>query len=404
METAMAEDYREIVKRRVLDETTFVQMTLKGARRGLAENPWRMIVVRPVQIKNRRFWQFSRFTDKQDFTQNYSAAEAETQLDEALALPFGSILVRSTGEDLHVQITKKGRAILHRQARNGETRPPELAHDAPKAAPIPADRPDSFLQALGLQTADGRIKADRRGKLAQINEFLKLLEHTGALETLAPGRPLNVLDCGCGASYLSFAVYHYLNNLRGIPARLVGVDVNEKLIEQSSRLSREMNLDGVMFCRSSIAAFQPDAPPDIVIALHACDTATDEALALGIASGAGLILAAPCCHHHLNAQLETRAPMQPVMRHGILKNRLADILTDSFRALILQIMGYKTDVVEFVASEHTDRNLMIRAVRRTAPGGPAFAREYADLKAFWNVTPYLETLLGAAFTGLLPPV
>ncbi|NWG15984.1 MAG: SAM-dependent methyltransferase [Chloroflexi bacterium] len=400
----MAEDYREIVKRRVLDEATFVQMTLKGVLRGQAESPWRMIVVRPVQIKNRRHLQFSRFTDKQDFTQNYPLAEAETPLDEALALPFGSLLVRSIDEDLHVQITKKGRAILHRQARDGAAPPPELAHDAAKTIPMPADRPDSFLQALGLQTADGRVKADRRGKLAQINEFLKLMEHTGALETLAPGRPLNVLDCGCGASYLSFAVYHYLNNLRGIPARLVGVDVNEKLIQQSSRLSQEMRLDDAVFCRSSIAAFQPEIPPDIVIALHACDTATDEALALGITAQAGLILAAPCCHHHLNAQLETRPPMQPVMRHGILKNRLADILTDSFRALILRIMGYKTDVVEFVASEHTDRNLMIRAVRRAAPGAPAFVREYVDLKAFWHVTPHLETLLGTAFTDLLETV
>ena len=139
----------------------------------------------------------------------------------------------------------------------------------------------------------------------------------------------------------------------------------------------------------------------MVVALHACDTATDDALKQGIINQAGLILAAPCCHHDLNAQLGNVELFQPVLRHGILKQRLADMLTDSFRALILRIMGYKTDVIQFVSSEHTDRNLMIRAVRRTAPGEAAFVREYLDLKTFWGVTPYLETALGDVFTHYL---
>lgn len=395
----MAEDYRDIIKRRVLDENTFIQLTLKGKLRG-AEVPWRLVTARPVLIKNRRHLQFSHFTEKQDITKNYSGAEAEAHLDEVLALPFTNILVRSTDEDLQVQVTKPGKAIIQRKTHEEQTQTPELSHDVVKDVPLPADQPDAFLQATGIQTADGRIKADMRGKYNQINEFLKLLEHTNALETF-DHTPLNILDCGSGSAYLSFAVYHYLNDLKGIPARLVGVDTNEKLIEKSNITGAEMGLDDVCFYRSPIIDYQPEFPPDIVIALHACDTATDEALAQGIRWNSGLILAAPCCHHHLHEQLKSRAPFEPVMRHGILKKRFADILTDSFRALILRMMGYKTDVVEFIASEHTDRNLMIRAVRRAAPGDPAFVREYNNLKAFWNVTPYLETLLGDTLTALL---
>jgi hypothetical protein len=305
--------------------------------------------------------------------------------------------VRSTGEDLNVQITPKGKAIIRRDTP-AEARQPQLEHDVSKELPIPADKPDRFMQTIGIMSADGRVKASMQGKFAQINEFLKLLEHTGALESFDHS-PVNILDCGCGSAHLTLAAYHYLNDLRGIPASLAGVDVNATLMDKDNAYSRDLGLSEADACfyTSAIADFVPVVPPDIVIALHACDTATDDALALGIRYGASLMMAAPCCHHHLNQQLQAVDPFRPVLRHGILKERMADLLTDSFRALILRIMGYKTDVIEFISSEHTNRNLMIRAVRRTPPGNPAFVREYLDLKAFWNVTPYLETLLGDDF-------
>ena len=394
---AVPEDYREAVTAAVLDETAFVALTMKG--RISEQLSWRMVTARPVMVKNRRHLQFSHFTAKQDITKNYEVEEAAAHLDELLALPFHSVQVQTVDENLNWQITKKGKAILHRSAAQA-TRQPDLAHDAVKNLPIPADQPDPFLQAVGIQSADCRIKADMQGKFAQINEFLKLLDHTGAFEQFEH-TPLHILDCGCGSSYLTFAAYHYINHIKGIPAELVGVDVNEKLIAKSIASSEQMGLGDLCFVQSSIADYVPEVPPDIVLALHACDTATDDALAQGIRHEAGLILAVPCCHHHLNAQLEAAAPFQPVLRHGILKQRMADLLTDSFRALILRIMGYRTDVVQFVASEHTDRNLMIRAVKRTVPGERAFVEEYLALKAFWGVTPYLEILLGEAFTRWL---
>lgn len=386
-----------MLRRLALDDASFVQLTLKGALRG--QDPgWRMLVVRPVLVKNQRHLQFSYYDAKRDITKNFRAAEAEAKLDEALALPFSSLHLRSTVEDVHVQITQKGKAILHHSAPTADT--PDLAHDSSKDLPIPADHPDPMLQKLGIMNQRGEIRPSMQGKFSQINEFLKLLEHTGELDRFEQS-PIHILDCGCGSSYLTFALYHYLNHLRGIRATLAGIDLNAELMDRSNAQSAELGFPDVCFYPSRIIDYVPEVPPDILVALHACDTATDEAIVQGIRCGARLILCTPCCHHHLNEQLTAVAPFKPVLRHGILKQRMADILTDSFRALALRIMGYKTDVIEFISSEHTDRNLMIRAVKRASVGERAFVEEYNDLMAFWGVTPYIETLLGEDFAGLL---
>ncbi len=393
----MTDNYCEMLQQAALDETTFVQMTFKGEIGNTL--PWRMVTVRPVQIKQRRHLQFSHFSAKQDITKNFEGDEALTHLRELMAMPFHSIFMRSTMEEINVQITKKGKVIIHRSA---PIKPhiEHVEHDRWKDWPIPASLPDPFLQKIGIQTSDGRIKADMQDKFAQINEFLKLLDHTGALTTFDHS-PLHILDCGAGSAHLTFATYHYLNNIRQIPAQLSGVDMNAELMSRSNTYSQELGLGDACFYASPIIEHVPEHVPDIVLALHACDTATDEALALGVKHGASIIMTAPCCHKHLHQQLESRAPFEPVMRQGILKQRMGDILTDSFRALLLRIMGYKTDVVEFISSEHTGRNLMIRAVKKTEVGEAEFVKEYNDLKAFWGVTPYLETLLGERLTTII---
>ena len=381
----------------VLDEQTFVRLTMRGQVRD-ATNPWRQVVVRPVLIKNRRHLQFSYFNQKQDITKNYHGSEAREKLDEILKLPFNSISVQSTKEDVRVQVTKQGKAMLRRAVTTN--REPDLAHDVDKNLVLPAGKSDEFLRATGIMDEQGRVRPSMQGKFSQVNEFLKLLDHTGELERFE-NTPVNILDCGCGSAYLAFAAYHYLNNVRGIPARLVGIDINEKLMEKDNLQSEQLGFSHACFQKSAIIDYVPEVPPDIVLALHACDTATDEAIFQGIVSQARLILCAPCCHHQLNQQLHTVQPFTPIFHDGILERRMADILTDTFRALALRIMGYKTDVVEFVSSEHTDKNLMIRAVRRAQPAKAKYIQEYLELKKFWNVTPYIETLLGDRFTKLL---
>jgi SAM-dependent methyltransferase len=390
-------DYRELVKKYIFDEETFVRATFSGQQRG-QDVPWKSVSIRPVLLKGERHLQFSYLDGKKDITKNY-AQQAEAKLDELLALSFRNIHLRTTLQDLQVQFTKKGRAMVHRH-QAAEPRPtPSLAHDRHKDLPLPADQPDPFLQAIGIMTQQGRIKASMRHKFRQINQFLKLVTESAEFSG-GQRSPLHILDCGCGSAHLTLAIYHYLNHVLGRPAQVVGIDVNRDLLRKRAAETEALGWEGLAFQVARIIDYQPAAVPDMVLALHACDTATDEALAQAVRWEAKTIYSVPCCHHHLQQQMDSQAgprAFAPLLRHGILKERLGDILTDALRAQTLRIMGYRTDVIEFVSSEHTDRNLMIRAIRATEPGNPQAVQEYADLKALWQLEPYLEHLLAREF-------
>jgi len=394
------DDERQLIKDAILDEDGFVKATFSGQRRGY-ELPWRRVAVRPVLIKRVRHLQVSYLDDKQDITKNYLGSQADEKIDELLELPFSQIYALTTEREIQVQISRKGVTRVHQRRVAGDIPEPSLSHDREKPRLIPADAPDPLLLTLEIQTPDGRIRANKRRKYLQINEFLRLVADTAVLEEIAP--PVRIVDCGCGSADLTFAVYHYLNHIVEHPATAVGIDVKADLMTKKNAVAQELGWHQLRFQVSRIIDFEPEVIPDMVMALHACDTATDEALAQAVRWGARLIFSAPCCHHHLQAQMADR-PMpqvfQPVLRHGILKERLGDVLTDSFRAQILRIMGYSTDVIEFISPEHTDRNLMIRAVKQAPPGDPQMIAEYRSLVDFWGVTPYLATLLKKQLTAV----
>ena len=390
----MSEQHHRLVKDKILDENTFVRAVFSGRRRGHVV-PWNRVVVRPVLVKGERRVQFSYFDAKKDITKNYAGAQVGVKLDELFVLAFKNITLQSTGDDLQVQITKKGKVLIHRHELPEPRELPSLQHDRRKNLLLPANKPDPFLHQIGVMTSEGKVRASMQKKFRQINEFLECLAGTGELEKFYQS-PLTVVDCGCGNAYLTFAVYYYLNHVLGMPTRLTGIDTNEDILKKQAEQSRALGWRDLSFQVSRIADFQPATPPDIVLALHACDTATDEALAQGIKWQSRLILSAPCCHHHLQQQITRQsAPPQfiPVLRHGVLKERLGDILTDTFRSLILRIAGYRTDVVEFVSTEHTGKNLMIRAIKSGQVGNPQAVQEYRALLEFWQVTPYLAQLL-----------
>lgn len=399
------DDYRQLLRERILDETSFVRASFTGQARGdSTAMPWQRLIIRPVMLKNRRHLQFSYFDARQDITKNYAGDAAAEQLDSALALPFKNFHVHTTGGEVQVRISKKGKPLVSEtlakpssRLTNAANEEVELAHDRQKRKLLTPETPETaaYLKAVGIMTQDGRIKADMQHKFKQINKFLELVADTGALAQFE-GKSVEVVDAGCGNAYLTFAAYHYLTHILKIDTHLTGIDVRGDLMQRHTQRAEALGWSGMNFQPAQIIDYTPETAPQIVIALHACDTATDEAIAQGLRWNSDLIICAPCCHHHLQAQLAknpTPAPFDPVMRHGILFERFGDILTDSFRALILRIMGYRTDVVQFVSSEHTPRDLMIRAVKTTAPGEARFVEEYRALKAFWGVTPYLETLL-----------
>lgn len=395
-ETSGEEDYRDLVLDAVEKEGTFLQLTLSRPRGGAK---WRKVTVRPVVLKGRRQLQFSYFGEKQAVHKNCGPGEARRRLRTMLSGAYRQIHVQTSERDIHVRLSPKGRPHVSegKPSRAGER--PELAHDRRKDYPLSAGEPDEFLQALGVMTTDGEVRASMQGKFRQINEFLDIIGQTVA-DADWPGGTVRVADCGCGKAYLTFAAHHYLNDIRGIPTRVLGVDVNEDLIADVRDLRDELGWEGLEFRVSTIVEFEPQDPPEVVLSLHACDTATDEAIARGVSWGSRVILAAPCCQHELHAEIDARL-FRPITRHGIMRQRLADLLTDGFRALALRIMGYRTDVIEFVDPEATAKNLMIRAEAGLERGHPNFVREYRELKQFWKVTPCIEQLLGEPFRALV---
>lgn len=355
---------------------------------------WRRVLIRPVMLRGELHWQFSYFDAQKDITKNYLRLEAGQKLQEVLDYGFRSMMVETRSERLELQIAPNGKITRRATAMKS---PPQdeaaLAHDRVKEKLIGPDNAAPFLQAVEIVTANGQVRAGMQAKLRQINEFVRLVDETGAFDALET--PLRVVDFGSGKGYLTFALYFYLTQLRHMPADLTGVDLKAEVLNKLNQRAQRLGWDGLRFVTGSISDYRAEPPPQVVVALHACDTATDDALAKGLAWGSRLLVTAPCCQHHLQAQmagLPTPAPFEAVSRHGILFERLGDILTDGLRAAYLRVWGYRTEVIQFVSAEHTSKNLMIRAVL-THPGIDQRARrEYEALKAYWNVTPYLETL------------
>ena len=389
----------------------FFRLRLRRRSRSQSEEEWQELNLRPVLLQGQRHWQFVYSYPRRDQAENLLEEAASRRLQEHLRLRLRSLVWEGADERCVVQFSRKGRPQIRWEQRAEPLPPPSLAHDHTPATPLPADMPDPFLRAIGVMTAAGRIRASQRAKFNQINEFLKQLEHAlgGEPGRLAAGRPLRLLDCACGAATLSFAAQHYLTKKRDLPTQLVGIDHNETLIEKARTLAETLIRERVgdetaQFHASAIRDYEPTEAPDILIALHACDTATDEALALGIRSEVPLLLVAPCCHHHLQEQLQPVAPFAPLQRHGVLEQRLGDLLTDTLRALALEVMGYRCAVVQFIGGEHTDRNLMLRARRREQVDAEVLRRaanEYRQLTRFWGVRPHLEALLGDEFENIV---
>ncbi len=350
-----------------------------GRRRGHAPSVTRA-QVRPVTLKQGRKLQIVTDDGARPFTRNVDGTEAAEAVDALLAEPFGNWHVETESATVQVRVTKKGDAQVHRGAAVAGQRAPET-HDRAKQWLL--DPGDPLFRVIGGTAAKRR----------QIDAFLRALAAT--LPDELPS-PLRVVDLGCGNAYLTFAAYRYLAG-RGVTVEVVGVDVREDQRVRNSAVAAELGCaEQVTFVAGTIEEATVPFEPDLVLALHACDTATDQALARAVGWRARWVLAAPCCHHDIAAQLKgttTPSPYGEVTRHAILRERFADVLTDSLRAALLRLHGYRVDVVEFIDSAHTPRNLMLRARRTGAAPTPEQRDEYAALTGQWGVTPALAGLL-----------
>ena len=386
----------------LLDPDALVRAVGSGRQRG-TQPRWKRVELRYVDLKAGRRLQVTAYDATQAHTSNHDPDGAREAVDDLLDEPFGNWHVETTTQTHQLRVTKKLEAVVHTSDRT-EVVEPERGHDRDKERVLAED--DPLFVELGLADRDGRIKPSRQSKYRQVEEFVRILDASisdararGNLRRPTAEDPLRVVDLGCGNAYLTFAAQRLLEQ-RGLPVRLVGVDVKTQSRDHNAAVAERMGVDADFVVGTILEASLDDVlqeAPDVVLALHACDTATDEALARAVDWGAALVLAAPCCHHDIAAQLrkaQTPAPYSVLTRHGILRERFADTLTDALRAQLLRLQGYRVDVMQFVGSEHTPRNTLLRAVRTGSPvTGGGVRKEYDELVSAWQVHPRLAQLL-----------
>jgi len=384
-----------VIRAALLDRSGLVRALASGRRRGLDAPAYLRVEVRYVDLKGQRHLQITEFDERQAHTRNVPEAELDKAVDELLDLPYGSWHVETTTETLRLRYTKKGKELLHRQEDHREQ---ATSHDRVKRRVLDPAAP--FLIELGISDHQGRVKPSRQAKYKQIEEFCKLLapalDEAVSAGRIAKNRPLQVVDLGCGNAYLTLAAYHLLT-AAGHDVRMTGIDHNPAARKRNNRVVEALGWqEHLRFLDATIEGAELDVRPDVVLALHACDTATDDALARAVGWEASLVLAAPCCHHDIQKQLKSVTPPAPyalMTRYGIVRERFADVLTDSLRAAVLRQVGYRVEVVQFVDSQHTPRNLLLRAARTGAKPTADLRAEYQAMVTEWHVTPRLAELL-----------
>jgi protein-tyrosine-phosphatase len=397
------EDALHDAAKRLNNQTTLVRAVLSGRRRNMNPSVAR-IDIRPVQIREKVVLQLMSNDGIRMTTKNYEAGELA--IPELLNSGFANILVETTTDSLSIRITKKGDALIHVAKVRLEQ---NLQHDKFKQRLL--EPSDPFLIQVGISDHNGKVKPSKQDKFLQVEAFLRLLAPAinsaiaaGQLPMPTSEKPLEMVDLGCGHAYLTFGAHQYLMKEK-LPVHVLGIDRREESRIRNAEIARKLEISKSMEFRAQEIAQAESARVDVVIALHACDTATDDALAWAVQNDAKLILAAPCCHHDLQTQMKTVPdPWGLITRYGLLEERLGDILTDALRAQILRLLGYRVEAVEFIADEHTPRNLMIRAVKTGAKAETLEIERYQQLLAEWQVRPALalrlETELLAA--GVAP--
>ena len=322
------------------------------------------IKIRPVMVKGEVCFQETLSKGAQVFHKNYTREEAAEAVLSYME-EFKQLTGESVEERLHVLVGKRGNMMIKRQKKKGEQAGglPDMSHNRAKKYLLEEGRAVPFLVDLGVQTQEGKIIHARYDKFRQINRYLEFVEDI--LPTLYKQNceHLNIIDFGCGKSYLTFALYYYLHELKGMDVHITGLDLKGDVIERCRRLGKKYGYEDLDFYQGDIKDYQQAGRVDMVVSLHACDTATDFALKKAVDWGAEVIFAVPCCQHEVNGQIENEL-LSPVLKYGILKERIAALVTDGIRANLLEEAGYEAQILEFIDMEHTPKNLLIRAVKK----------------------------------------
>lgn len=354
------------------------------------------IQIRPILLKEELWFQETLYIGTKVFHKNYTAEYMQEEIVKNLTDNFKQLQLEHEEIKATVLVSKKGKITINKRTKRYEDRviKAELSHNRAKRYIIEDGKKVDFMVDLGVMTKDGKVVKAKYDKFKQINRFLEFIEDV--LPKLNKNREITIIDFGCGKSYLTFAMYYYLKELNSIDARIIGLDLKEDVIDKCNELSMKYGYEKLNFYKGDIKNYEGVSKVDMVVTLHACDTATDYALNKAVSWGAEVILSVPCCQHELNAQIKNDI-LEPVLKYGLIKERLSALITDALRADILEGAGYYVQILEFIDMEHTPKNILIRAVKNDKKSDLASINEniqkYESLREFLNVNPKLDQLL-----------
>ena len=370
-----------------LDSGSLIKIIFAGKRRKSQE--YRKVVMRPVSIKGETIYQIEYHFDRKVTHTNISRCDVTEAATKLIAEYFKQINILTETEDIQILASKPERPRIIRSRTSRQAA--DLSHNKKKNYIIEDGIPCDFLIKLGVMSEDGRVLKKHFSKFRQINRFLEIADDSFGY--LPDDRTIRVIDFGCGKSYLTFALYYYLKLMKHRDVEITGLDLKNDVIEFCNRTAAELGYDGLTFLTGDIADYESDGA-DMVVTLHACDTATDYALANAVRWNSKVILSVPCCQHELFSQIKSPVD-EPMLKHGIIKDKFTELLTDGLRGLKLEARGYDVSMIEFTSLEHTARNIMIKAVKTDLPSEAAMAkasREYEALKEAYNVRPMADII------------
>ena len=338
-------------------QKNLIDLTISGLKKKNEELPVK-IKVRPVAMKDKIEYQVSEFIGRKVFHKNYKKDELKKKIIDWMQEDYKQAQFTMTDATAQILSGKHSQTVKYKKCKEVRVQR-DLSHNRTKRYILPEGTPVGFLIDLGVMTKEGKIVRQKYDKYRQINRFLEFVEDI--LPQLSKEREQTIIDFGCGKSYLTFAMYYYLKELKGYDIRIIGLDLKEDVIAHCNELKDKYGYGKLSFLVGDIASYTDVDAVDMVVTLHACDTATDYALAKAVQWGAKVILSVPCCQHEANRMMENEL-LQPVLQYGILKERMAAIMTDAVRANLLTAKGYDTQILEFIDMEQTPKNLLIRAV------------------------------------------
>ncbi|MGL5378285.1 MAG: class I SAM-dependent methyltransferase [Cetobacterium sp.] len=379
-----------------INNNTFIKCIFSNP---VKNNEYKKINLKPVKIKEEIFIQFESFKDNKAFHKNSSLTEALNLLEETIN-SFKQILLTTTDEEIQILQNKKGFSI---KRKNTSTKKLELSHNKQKNYILQDNTPVPFLIKLGVMSETGKVTKEKFSKFRQINKYLEFIEDTlkELEEKKLIDKTMKIVDFGCGKSYLTFALYHYLKNVKNLDIEIIGLDLKEDVIKHCNLIAKDLNFDNLKFLKGDIKEFDKFETVDIIFSLHACNNATDYSLLKGLELGAKAILAVPCCQSEINQKIdksstsEVKGVLSPLGNHGILQEKFSSLATDALRALALELCGFNTRVIEFIDMEHTPKNILIKAIKGSISEEKLIQKreEYNRYIQFLGVNPLIDDLL-----------